>query len=115
MISLLKRVGLRSLTVTVTPTLVPRRQPRRSPALLVRAAGNPADVHGRGHPLHDGVLVAAIGVQRELLRDLVHPHQLACSRERGAAVRPGSTRHSLSIKCDAFDIRTTSVVFQDIP
>lgn len=45
-----------------------------SPALFVRAAGDPAHVDGGGHPLHDGVLVAALGVQRELLRDLIHTH-----------------------------------------
>lgn len=71
-----------------------RSQIGYSPALFVRATGNPAHVGGGGHPLHDGVLIAALCVQRELLRDLVHAHQLTCGGEGRAPIKLGKTLFS---------------------
>lgn len=65
-----------------------------SPALSICTTGHPAEVGSRGHSLDDGVLVTTLDVQRELLRNLIHSHQLTCGRARtaGGHARQNRTR-----------------------
>lgn len=67
-----------------------------SPALFVWTAGDSAEVGGGGHPLHDGVFVPAVCIQSQLLRDLIHTHQLTCRRASRALVKLGSWWSQLS-------------------
>lgn len=50
------------------------------------------------------MLVTTLGVQRELLRDLVHPHQLTCGRARTADGHAGKNWDSIT-NGDAFHQR----------
>lgn len=51
-----------------------------SPALFIGAAGNSAKVGSGSHSLDDGVFILTLDVQNDFLCDLIHAHQLTCSK-----------------------------------